>query len=231
MKPLVAPAVSWSYDTFRRFAGPLIGLAAIVVVLQVLQQLVTQPISNIANDCLDADTPGQVNACNISATGAVVPSVIVLLVFIVLTLIASVGVYRAGLRATRGEAPNVRADLLTSQHLGTFVLTQILAVVIVAIGLVLCIVPGLIALYLFQFSGLYALDRGTGPIANLKASAKAVRSAKGAGFATLIFGSLVTALGVACCGVLSLVTLPFVALFTAHMYRQFNGEAITTPQR
>ena len=230
MKPLVSPAVSWAYDTFRRFAGPLIGLAAVVVVLQLLQQVITRPLQTIANDCLAAETPGQVNACTGTAAGAFVASLLVLLVFVVLTLIASVGVYRAALRATRGQIPSVKGDLLTSEHLGSFVLTQIVAAILVVIGLVLCIIPGLILIYLFQFSGWYALDRGAGPIENLKASARAVRSAKGAAFATLVFGSLVMAFGVACCGILSLVTLPFVALFTAHMFRQFNGEAITTPQ-
>lgn len=230
MKPLVAPAASWAYDTFRRFTGPFIGLAAIVVVLQLLQQLVSRPLQTIANDCLAAETPGQVNACSSTAAGALIASLLVLLVFIVLTLIASVGVYRAALRTTRGTRPSVKEDLLTSQHLGTFILTQIVAVILVVIGLLLCIIPGLILIYLFQFSGFYALDRGTGPIANLKASSQAVMRAKGAAFATIVFGSLVMALGVACCGILSLVTLPFVALFTAHMYRQFNGEPITTPQ-
>lgn len=230
MKPLVAPAASYAYDTFRRFTGPFIGLAAIVVVLQLLQQLVSQPLQTIANDCLVAETPGQVNACSSTAGGALVASFLVLLVFIVLTLIASVGVYRAALRTTRGIRPSVKEDLLTGQYLGTFILTQIVATILVVIGLLLCIIPGLILIYLFQFSGFYALDRGTGPIANLKASAQAVRRAKGAAFATIVFGGLVMALGVVCCGLLSLVTLPFVALFTAHMYRQFNGEPIATPQ-
>ena len=230
MKPLVAPAVSWAYDTFRRFTGPFIGLAAIVVVLQLLQQFITRPLQTIADDCLSAETQGQLNACSGTVGGAAVASVIVLIVFVVLTLIASVGVYRAALRTTRGAIPSVKADLLTSEHLGSFVLTQIVAAILVVIGLVLCIIPGLILIYLFQFSGFYAIDRGTGPIENIKASARAVRSAKGAGLATIVFGSLVMALGVACCGLLSLVTLPFVALFTAHMYRQFNGEAITSPQ-
>lgn len=231
MKPTISTAVSWAYDTFRKFAGPFIGLAAVVVVLQILQQVVTQPIQDIANDCLNAETEGQINACNVAVGGATAASLIVLLVFVVLSLIASVGVYRAALRSTRGDVPTVKGDLLTSHNLGKFVLTLIVTSVIVAVGLVLCIIPGLIALFFFQFSGLYALDRGTGPIENLRASARAVRSAKGAGFATIVFGSLVMALGVGCFGVLSLITLPFVALFTAHMYRQFNGEAVTTPQK
>ena len=230
MKPLVAPAASWAYDTFRRFTGPFIGLAAVVVVLQLVQQLVTRPLQTIANDCLEAQTPGQVNACNGAVGGAVVASILVIVVFVVLTLIASVGVYRAALRTTRGAVPSVKGDLLTSEHLGSFILTQIVAAILVVIGFILCIIPGIVLVYLFQFSGFYAIDRGTGPIANLKASAKAVWSAKGAALATIVFGSLVMALGVACCGLLSLVTLPFVALFTAHMYRQFNGEAITSPQ-
>ena len=230
MKPLVAPAASWAYDTFRRFAGPFIGLAAVVVVLQLAQQLVTRPLQTVAEDCLAAETPGQVNACSGTVGGALVASILVLVVFVVLTLIASVGVYRAALRTTRGAVPSVKQDLLTSEHLGSFILTQIVAAILVVIGLVLCIIPGLILIYLFQFSGFYAIDRGTGPIETLKASARAVRSAKGAAFATLVFGSLVMALGVACCGLLSLVTLPFVALFTAHMYRQFNGEPIASAQ-
>jgi uncharacterized membrane protein len=40
---------------------------------------------------------------------------------------------------------------------------------------------------------------------------------------------LVSALGSALYGVLTLLTLPFVALVTAHVYRQFNGQAVAAP--
>lgn len=229
MKPSVAAAASWGYDAFRRNAGPFIALAGIVVLLQLLMQLVSQPIQVIANDCLAAETPGQVNACDATVGGALVAAIIVLLVFIVLSLIASVGVYRAAIRATQGQVPSVRRDLLTGEHLGSFVLTQLLAAVIVIIGFILCIVPGVIALFFLQFAGFFAIDRGTGPIENIKASARIVARAKGASLATLVFGAVVMGLGVACCGLLSLLTLPFVALFTAHMYRQLNGEPVTSP--
>ena len=37
-----------------------------------------------------------------------------------------------------------------------------------------------------------------------------------------------TALGGTLYGVLTLLTLPFAALVTAHMYRQFNGQAVVS---
>jgi uncharacterized membrane protein len=42
----------------------------------------------------------------------------------------------------------------------------------------------------------------------------------------VIFSLIVTLLGSAFYGILTLVTLPFAALFIVHMYRQFNGETV-----
>jgi uncharacterized membrane protein len=41
-----------------------------------------------------------------------------------------------------------------------------------------------------------------------------------------LLSTLVLVVGGAFYGILTLVTLPFATLFMAHMYRQFNGEAV-----
>ena len=71
------------------------------------------------------------------------------------------------------------------------------------------------------------LDRGYGAGTAIKASFKAIKSYLGPAVLLTLMNIAVSLVGSMLFGILTLMTLPFVALFTAHMYRQFNQETIT----
>jgi uncharacterized membrane protein len=70
------------------------------------------------------------------------------------------------------------------------------------------------------------LDKGLGPIQAIKASSRAVMRNFGPALLLTLISLLVLIIGGLFFGLLTLVTLPFSCLFTAHLYRQFNHESV-----
>ena len=60
---------------------------------------------------------------------------------------------------TRGETPDL-GKAFSTEHLGPFIIGSILYGIIVVIGLILCIIPGIIAAIMLAFYGFYILDQG-----------------------------------------------------------------------
>lgn len=224
----VGRAISWAFDRFRAFPGQFIALAAVVTVIQFVQQIGTRPLQNIIVDCTDPATPGQVNACTAAIGLSAIAAIIISLVFAFLAFLAQIGVQRAAIRSTQGVPPSF-SQMLTGQHLGKYILYVIVYVILFIIGLVLCILPGIVVLFLLQLGPYYILDKGHGVGEAIKASYNAVTKNIGPALIMTIFAVLVSVLGGLLFGLLTLVTLPFASLFTAHMYRQFNHEPIVGP--
>lgn len=221
----VGRAVSWAFDRFKSNAAAFVGLAAVVTVVQLLQQVGTRPLQNIIVDCSSPETPGQVNACTAALGTYAIVAIVLSIVFGLVAFLAQIGVQRAAIRSTLGIPPSFSA-MLTTQHLGKYILFVIVYALLVFVGIILCILPGLIVLFLLQLGPYYVLDKGMGVGDALKASFNAVTKNFGPALLMTLLNFLVILLGGFLFGLLTLITLPFATLFTAHMYRQFNREQI-----
>ena len=224
-KPSVSVALSWAFDTFKRNAVPFIALAAVVAVIQMAQQLSIKPLENIITDCVDPQSPGQIAACNTSTGSGAFAALGLTFIFMLLAAFATIGVYRAALRTTQGGEPSFQ-DMLTTQYLGRYIAFTIVLILLSLAGLVLCIIPMFLVIFFLQLGPYYVLDKGYGAGTAIKASFKAIKTYLGPAVLLTLMNIAVSLVGSMLFGILTLVTLPFVALFTAHMYRQFNQEAI-----
>ena len=116
--------------------------------------------------------------------------------------------------------------LTTGEHLGAYLVVAIVYGIATFAGLILCFIPGIIVIFLFQFAPLYALDKGQGVGEAFGNSYRAVTS----NFVPVLLAALVNIvasfLGGILFGIFTLITLPFAALFTVHIYRQLNKEQI-----
>lgn len=221
----VGAGISWAFDRFKSSAAAFVGLAAVVTVIQLVQQVGTRPLENIVVDCANPDSPGQINACTAAVGLSAITAIAIALVFSLLAFIAQIGVQRAAIRSTQGITPTF-SEMFTTENLGKYILFVIAFAILFVVGLALCILPGLVVLFLLQLGPYYILDKGMSVGDAMKASVSAVTKNIGpAIFMTLING-LVAILGGMFFGILTLVTLPFACLFTAHMYRQFNREPV-----
>lgn len=221
----VGAAVSWAFDRFRANAAGFVGLAAVVTVIYVMQNIGTNPLQNILVDCSNPETPGQLNACTAALGLSAIIAIVISLGFALLAFIAQIGVQRAAIRSTQGIPPSF-SEMFTTHNLGTYILYMIVFALLGMLGLILCILPGLLVFFFLQLGPYYILDKGMSVGDAIKASIEAVRRNVGPALIMTIVNVLVQILGGMLFGLLTLVTLPFAALFTAHMYRQFNREPI-----
>ena len=143
----------------------------------------------------------------------------------VLGWLASIGVYRAALRRTEGVTPSFD-QLTTGENLGPYVVTALVYGLAMVATAASCFLLLPVVVFLFQFAPFYALDKGQQVGAAFGNSYRAVTS----NFVPVLLAALVNivaaAIGSSFWGLATLVTLPFSALFTAHIYRQLNNEAI-----
>ncbi|MFZ4485201.1 MAG: hypothetical protein ACOYO9_01315 [Candidatus Nanopelagicales bacterium] len=224
-RPQVSLAISWAFDTFKKNPLPFIALAAVVAVIQVIQEIGAQPLSAIVADCSDPQTQGQINACAAAVGFTAIAGIVVTFVFLVLAFLATIGVYRAALDASRGITPEFTV-LLKTANLGRYVVFSLAYLGLVILGFILCVIPGILVAFFLQLGPFFVLDRGYRPVEAMKASYSVISKNVGPAIVMVIFSLIVTLLGSAFYGILTLVTLPFAALFIVHMYRQFNGETV-----
>ena len=109
------------------------------------------------------------------------------------------------------------------------VLTSLLYGLIVAVGMLLFYIPGLIAAVLFMFA-IPASARGAAPVAALKESYALVRANLGTAIVAYLVLSVILSIG-ATIVVGILVMTPFIVLFELGMYERLRGHELPEPAR
>lgn len=210
---LVSDAFSWAVARFQQHAGILIALAAVVFALRASQTIVGNAV---------------VSATGGSTAGTAAGFAVVAMLgigFGIAAWLASIGVYRAALRRTQGVTPSF-AQLTTGENLGPYVVVAIVLGIAVSIGLLLCLLPGLIAIFLFMFAPFLALDEGMGVGEAFRTSYRMVMENIGTVLVAALINIVATLLGGILWGLFGLVMLPFSALFTAYVYRSLRGQPV-----
>ncbi len=164
-------------------------------------------------------------ATTVGSKNTISPLFFVLFVlFLIFTLVAQVGLFRASLKVTDGEKVGL-GDLIPSiSVLLKFIVSSMAYALIVSVGSILLVVPGMIWAIQFQFFGFFVID-GAGPIEALK---KSSQMTKGAKVDLFVFGLLLYVLNMV--GEMALlvglfVTVPVTLVALARVYRSLlTGE-------
>jgi uncharacterized membrane protein len=149
--------------------------------------------------------------------------------FVVSQLLA-IGWIKIALDITDGRP--VTASAVTERFglIGSYLLAALAYTVMVFVGLVLLIVPGIILAIVFAFYGFHIVDTGDrSPVRALRRSAEITRGERGRLF---LFGVLLIALNILGLLVLVvgvLVTSAISILAAAYVYRQLSGTAGAAP--
>lgn len=225
-------AMAWGYAALRARLGILLGLAAVVVVIRVIQAIGSGPLQryleSVLTQCSDPLSAQCAAAVNANASQFIITTLLMTAVFTAIAGMASYGVYRASLGMTAGRAP-LLADMLPELHFGRFVIYIVIYEILMMLGISLCILPGLVVIFFLQLGPFYVLDRGLSMGEAMRASAQAAsRNLKPMLLLTVVNVGLMI-LGGVLFGLLTLVALPFSCLVTAHVYRQVAGESIASP--
>lgn len=212
----VGAAFSYAWAKFKANAGILIGItAAGLVVAGILSAIGNsmQPAAVTIDDAGDFAT----------AAGFSGASMIFSVLSSIVSMIMQALLIKAGLSITRTGAIG---DLFAGINWLQVVIASILLSVVTSIGLVLCILPGLLIMFFTFFTLFFVIDRGQNAIEAIGSSASL--AAKNAGplfvFALACVG--VYLLGVIACCIGLLVAIPVAALAQAYAFRTVQGEPV-----
>ena len=199
----VGDAIGYGWSAFKKSPGPLVVVSLVVLVVGGM-------------------TSGIGNA--VSRESAVF-GVIVQIAGYVVSMILSLGLIRVALKVTRGEEAEV-ADLFKTDQLGPYIGASILFGIMVAVGFILCIVPGIILAVIYGFYGYVILERGAGVGEGFSRAAEITKGQRGTIFLLGLAFAGINILGALACGLGLLVSYPVTIVAGGYAYRVLSNEPV-----
>lgn len=144
------------------------------------------------------------------------------LIFITLAIIIQLGYIKVALRFADGQKAELAELFRSSPLILKYLAGAIIYHVIVLIGLLLLIVPGIIWAIKFGFFSYFVVE-GAGPIEALKKSSQITQGAKWDLFLFYILIGLVNVLGFLALIVGLFVTIPATMVATAYVFRKLQA--------
>jgi uncharacterized membrane protein len=141
------------------------------------------------------------------------------------SLLIQAAVVRGALEITKGERIDL-STFLSTEHLGQVVLAAILLAIGTAIGLILCIIPGLILIFFSMFTYQFILDKGLPAFDAIKASFALVNQNLGSVVGLFFASILAIIVGALLCGIGLIVAIPVTIIATAYAYRILSGQTV-----
>jgi uncharacterized membrane protein len=206
----IGDCIRFGWETFKKRPGILIGAFLLTALIPSLPGLLVP-----APEVVPGAPPPPPSGAQMAAA----------LASIVLSIFTTLGATTFALRA-HDDIERVRlADLWNPQPFWRFLGAELLAGIIIFIGFLLLVVPGIIAAIGLGFAPYGVIDRGKGPVEALKDSWNITKGHKGQLF---LFG--LALLGLNLLGVIALVvgvlvTVPMTWLAVTHAYRALRAQA------
>lgn len=194
-------AISYAWNATMKNFGPLVLMTLVILVIQVSLQLAFG----------GGDGP-------IALVISIATSVV--------SLILAMGLIRAALRVTDGGKPDL-SQLTETDQLGPYIVQAILVGIAIGIGLLLCILPGVIAAVLFAFAGYVVIDARDGDaVGAIKRSFALVKGNFGPVLGLMVLLILINIAGALLCVIGLLFTYPMTSVAFAYTYRTLNGQPV-----
>lgn len=135
---------------------------------------------------------------------------------------ASSAIITGFLKIADGQPVTV-ATFLKPHRIGAMLALQTLMIAAVLVGFVLCVVPGIIAVFLMMFAHFTLLDRGLSPIDAIKASVDIVKKNLVPVLLMYLINAAMRTAGQFACLIGLLVAIPVGYLFQVYTYRLLSG--------
>lgn len=215
----IGAAFRFGWETFQANVGPLvIGILVLFVgifaISFVWQLLVGGLVGTTEGDAIGIG--GAIAGLSVFAIGSFVS--------IVGQYIVQAVIVRAGFDLVDGRGIDT-ARLFDTDNLGAIIITGLLVSLGTTVGLILCIIPGIIFAIIAGYSFHFVIDEGKAPVDAIRASIDLYRDQPGSALLLWLVTSIVSGLGALLCGVGLLVTFPVALIAQAHGFRQLRGRA------
>jgi uncharacterized membrane protein len=161
---------------------------------------------------------------------SIVPSILGGVVNLLMQAYIMGGVVEVGLRTARGETTTVGDVFGGGKYFGAYLVGSIVNAVLVTLGFVLCIVPGVIVALGICMYGQFIVDRKLSGVDAIKASWELTKGHKVQLFVLGLLGLLVTIAGYIACFVGAIFgSVPLLIVALSYVYLRLQGEQPRLP--
>lgn len=144
--------------------------------------------------------------------------------------ILNMGMIKISLALGRNNKKASYKELFTTyQPFWVFLGASLLMGLAVAVGMVLLVIPGIIAAIMLQFSTYLVIDKGLGVMESLKESVNMTKGNRWKLFGLMLILALMNAVGGLLFGIGLLVTVPITLMAMVHVYDKLVGAPSSVP--
>jgi len=202
----IGSSVGYGWNAYWKNVGPMLLIALVIIVVSAVISLIGNAMGNTF----------------IALVFNIIGSLVALLL--------AFGLIRASLAVTRGEKPEV-AMLFDTTGFVPYLLASILFYIGFVIGLILCIIPGIIFALVFMFYGYIISENGDNVTATdaLKRASELTKGHRGELFGFVVVLILINIVGAILCFVGLLFTWGITSIAVAHAYKMLSGQSVVEP--
>ena len=221
----VGDAFSWAWNKFTQNAFPLI-VATVVLALvnSILQSITGWVAAELDPDFAYVDYGLGFGFPSYGIIGTIVSAVGSLVTLVVSGAITSA--YLGGVLDIADGRPVTVESFFKPRNVVSVVIATVIVGLITTIGIVLCIVPGVIAAVLLMFTSVVLVERKLSPIDGIRTSYELNKARFGDAFVAFLVMVAIAIVGALLCGIGLLVAIPVGALFLVYTYRHFSGGTV-----
>ncbi|MBV9515035.1 MAG: hypothetical protein JO280_13500, partial [Mycobacteriaceae bacterium] len=226
----VGEAFSWSWTKFTNNAAALIVPALVyLVAIGALVGITYGLAFGLASDT--GTTYQSYNGVQYSSTttsfGAA--SIVVFIVGYVAVFVLAAAIqsaYISGLLEIADGHQVTIGTFFKFRNVGRVIVAGLIVGLLTAVGLALCVIPGIIVGFLLMFTIVALLDRDLSPVDAAKNSYEVTRNNLGDAVLAYVISLAIALVGEAVCFVGLIVAMPVVGLFQVYTYRRLSGRDV-----
>ena len=227
----VGNAFSYAFDKFKQNLGPLIIITLIllvsVFVIQFIGNLITSGMAGAGELVFDPDTgTWQGGASGGFFAGAMIVSLLFSAISWAVQLVVQAGIIKASLALTRGQKVEL-GTAFSGINWAQVIIASLIIGIGTFVGLLLCILPGIVWIFLTWYTLYFVIDRDMSAVDAVKASIGLVKD--NIGPLLLFFLAAIAAyiVGACLCGVGLLAAIPIVVIAQAYTFRTLTNDPVT----
>lgn len=219
----VGEAFSWAWNKFTKHPAELLVPTLVFGVVYGLLEFIIQVIGGMFTTVdTTSDTSYDYSASFSMGTGGVIVSIVGYLVMLVV-MGAIQSAYIGGmLDVANGQSVTI-GSFFKPRNVGNVIVASFLSGIIIGIGFVLCIAPGVIAAIMLIFTATAVVDRSLPGLDGIATSFNIAKANFGPVALTWLVTVAVILVGALLCGVGLLVAYPVATLITVYAYRRLSG--------
>ena len=206
-------AIGYGWRKFRASPGTLLVPVLVLGVGLILLSALLQSILVGGSDLASMRSMGPM-------------SVLVNMVTTIAAQLVSAALIKAGLEVVDGRRPGL-GELFAGWDKVQVLIAALLIGVLETIGILLCIIPGLIVAFLVQFTMYFIVDRGSSATQAIKESFSMTSANVANILLFFVLAFLVTLLGALACFVGLLVAVPVVIVAQAYTFRVLQRQPVS----